>query len=576
VITFQPEQVTTDIVAGLNSDPTTDQNFTGIDYAWGISSTGAALTILESGVSVLTVGTYTAATVLTIRHDGQVVQYLKDGVIARQIAAPNRTLFFDSSFFNPGALRNVNFTSVVPVPAVPFIATGACYVSNNIARIICEAPPAFSSGAVYSTQAHANGCIVSAQGEEIGSPVSSSCDFGLDQTPIAGGSLDYSWALTGSGAAIFKDLSLQANTGAITLDTILQIAYDGKFVTFIRDGVIIRQYPDPGKTFFARALMVSNGPSRGLRNLEYSPYGITTPDPFIARGNCVVSAGSIMKVGGASAWDSDVYSLVGYAQAHVQWKSTTGPSAGNRFMIGLNADPTTDQSFTSIGFAWYCDSGPARIFESGTEVGSGIGGTYTADTVWAVTFDGTNIRYLKDDVVIRTVAASGTMFMDSSFFDPGAVGCNCLEFGPSTTLPRIGTVQLTPNAATETYVSTQASFTLGPSGGLGIFQDVDSVTLPAKPVAYTAMVTYTAVMYETPTAQDGVFLITNSVGGGGSVFAGTRNLQTTPVGDRYTQRAQISVPANTAQGIAARWQTSSAGVTLFGQGGVFQVEQIKR
>jgi hypothetical protein len=98
-------------------------------------------------------------------------------------------------------------------------------------------------------------------------------------------------------------------------------------------------------------------------------------------------------------------------------------------MFGLNADPTTNSSYISIDYAFYCDLGNLRIYESGAN--RGTFGTYTPTSVLSITYDGQNIRYWRDGTLIRTVArAIGTpLYLDSSFYNINSE-LNSVGFGP--------------------------------------------------------------------------------------------------------------------------------------------------
>ena len=99
-------QTTGFVMFGLNSDPSTDGNYTSLDYAWFFDQNGV-LTIYESGVLVNSYGTYTTSTVLAITYDGTNIRYWKDGVLQRTVArATGNPLYFDSSFYNLNASIN--------------------------------------------------------------------------------------------------------------------------------------------------------------------------------------------------------------------------------------------------------------------------------------------------------------------------------------------------------------------------------------------------------------------------------------------------------------------------------------
>jgi hypothetical protein len=196
---------------------------------------------------------------------------------------------------------------------------------------------------------------------------------------------------------------------------VFSIQYDGEWVRYYRNGGLIREKSAPGLTLFMDSSFFH--PGAVATDVTVGPLTTATPNPFLARGNCKISGDSISKFNGSSAWDSDAYSIKGYPTCHVSFK----PTYTEDVMVGLNSDPTTDQSYTSIDYAWYVQTtgNVIGIYESGSSIGNF--GTYTPQTLLAITYDGTNIRYYKDDLTtaVRTVAVSGlTLFMDSAFYTP--------------------------------------------------------------------------------------------------------------------------------------------------------------
>jgi hypothetical protein len=89
-------------MVGLNADPSADQSYSSLDYAWYCFGDGGTLQIYESNSLVGTFGTYTAATVLAITYDGTTVTYWKDGVSIRTVTDAGKTFFLDSSFNTVG------------------------------------------------------------------------------------------------------------------------------------------------------------------------------------------------------------------------------------------------------------------------------------------------------------------------------------------------------------------------------------------------------------------------------------------------------------------------------------------
>lgn len=121
------------------------------------------------------------------------------------------------------------------------------------------------------------------------------------------------------------------------------------------------------------------------------------------------------------------------------------------FMIGLNADPTTDASFGSIDYALYCKSdGTLDIYSSGVLTVAGVG-SYSAGDVLAVTYNGYRFVFSRNGAELSTITnaafATVNMYADSSFYSVGAK-VSALSFGPMSKVSSIATGQILDGAAT--------------------------------------------------------------------------------------------------------------------------------
>jgi hypothetical protein len=317
--------------------------------------------------------------------------------------------------------------------------------------------------------------------------------FGLNSDPTTDQnytSLDFAWEVdvpTGAALAWIQTGSQNPTliASGLTSSDVLSVRYDGQWARWYRNGSLLKEWFEPGKVVFFDSSFYLPG-STAL-DVSFSALTGATPAPFIARGNCKVSDNNIIKQGGSAAWDSDCYSITGLPVCHCSFKAN-GVTGSDHWMAGLNTDPTTDQSYTSIDYAWYNDAGSLEIREGGSSVTTV--GTLTAATFLAITNDGSNIRYYKDDVTtpVRTVAASGlTTFFDCSLYDPGT-GLNSLRFGPTTNIAVADTGQIGNNAATDLYLVTAA----GPiSKGFSYADVVTPITGAVTKFACTAIFTAT-------------------------------------------------------------------------------------
>lgn len=149
---------------------------------------------------------------------------------------------------------------------------------------------------------------------------------------------------------------------------------------------------------------------------------------LINDANCTVGPNWIQRTTGSGAWNAAAHtreSYVGGAFCSFQFDGAVD------FVCGLTTDPTTDNSYTSIDYAWHGSlTTDARIFENGA--GIGIFGGYTSATVFSIVYDGRCVKYLKDGVVQRTVDAPPNLqlYFDSAVSTLGCKATN-IAFGPS-------------------------------------------------------------------------------------------------------------------------------------------------
>jgi hypothetical protein len=115
---FRLGDTTSNIMVGLNSDPSLNASYTSIDYAWYALS-GGTIQIYENGSYAQSVsGTYTVNDYFLITYDGTTVRYYINDTLVRSIArAISGLLYLDSSFYTPnGSIQAVSFGSLSHSP----------------------------------------------------------------------------------------------------------------------------------------------------------------------------------------------------------------------------------------------------------------------------------------------------------------------------------------------------------------------------------------------------------------------------------------------------------------------------
>jgi hypothetical protein len=172
---------------------------------------------------------------------------------------------------------------------------------------------------------------------------------------------------------------------------------------------------------------------------------ITGPSYFTLsyRGGVIkLGDGTYKKTSGSWSWNSDVYSLTGYTTNVVA--SAKAGEITSYIMFGLNTDPLTNSSYTSIDYAWYpAGNGRLYIYENGGYIGDY--GLFYTTTDLKIEYNGTQVIYYKDGVAQRSVNRSVglPLYFDSSFYNVGGSLRNVFfgEIGSLST-SKIATIQL--------------------------------------------------------------------------------------------------------------------------------------
>jgi len=441
---FQPLQVNKAYMIGLNSDPATDDTYTSLDFAWFINNNGICQAY-ESGTAVGSSFSYVAGDVFQIIYQGTTVTYLQNGVTRRTNSAvsANLQLWLDSAFNDVGGkATNVTFagtgagadgysTNVVTLwqraassPTLPsnditytFATQGMSPSPNNGWQ---TTPPAANGNPLWVTQATAfsNTTTATILHTAWTTPVQFTTD-GLNTATVVMYQRAAS-APTGSAAAPSATLTYTFSTGILTpsgsfngwsqsppagSNPCYQIQATASAVaTSATDTILTTEWSAP-------VLFVQNG-ANGTN-------GAST-FTLINRSSMTISGSTVTKTGGTSAWgNGSVTSAEAFTNgASCGFKSVDGT---HQVMIALNSDPNTDDSYTSLDYAWYINtSGNAQIWESNSYTGHQV--THTPGDVFQIVYSGTTVTYLQNGTSVWAhtgVSANQTLYLDSAFCEIG-------------------------------------------------------------------------------------------------------------------------------------------------------------
>jgi hypothetical protein len=186
----------------------------------------------------------------------------------------------NSDFFRRSAIQKVT----IPLPTQNYITSGSGIYSNNIKinfPINARTPEVVGAGMGAVGNIFTKSAITAAWDSQVYSNVSYNSNmyaeakanqanaaimFGLNTDPTLNASfasLDYAWYFLGGGTLqIYENGGFVGDFGPYTTLTKLRIEYDGEWVSYLRDGVVIRATPVKNKNeyyYFDSSFNTPNG-----------------------------------------------------------------------------------------------------------------------------------------------------------------------------------------------------------------------------------------------------------------------------------------------------------------------------
>jgi hypothetical protein len=339
------------------------------------------------------------------------------------------------------------------------------------------------------------------------------------------------------------------------------------------NGVLVHSAPIAELSLFMGIAMAN--PGCVLSDVEFTPYATTAPAQFIATGNCIVNDTSVIKTGGVNGWDSSFYSIIGYPNCFITAKPS---SLGNYDMFGFSTTPSVSPSYANGNFMWY-SNGPNNVWQI-HELGNLIGnfGPITLKDRASITYDGGFVRYYLNEVLQRTVAASGlTLYAFGSLYSPTG-GYNSVEFGPGINVPLVDTGGLGTLAATEVASTTFASVNI-PNGST---TQLAAVTLGPFLFDATIVLTSVTTFSVTSATNSSKYIITLRVSQFSTIVGQCSQTPIIPTSGTLAQisntvEALYSLPAGTALQFVLQGFDATADTTrTLTATGLFKAEVIKR
>jgi hypothetical protein len=148
-------------------------------------------------------------------------------------------------------------------------------------------------------------------------------------------------------------------------------------------------------------------------------------------GDVVVGTTYAFKFGNSQEWNAQLVGTEGF-RGGIQLSFRIG-STGCSFMAGLNEDPFSNWSWDTLNHAFYVEGGgQLYIAESGNPTAQHVGAWQQGDLL-IVRYDNRRVQYFQNGTRVRSVdvAADQLLFVDSSFFHPGA-RMDAISYSPAS------------------------------------------------------------------------------------------------------------------------------------------------
>jgi len=177
-------------------------------------------------------------------------------------------------------------------------------------------------------------------------------------------------------------------------------------------------------------------------------YTVSGDKTITFSGNNVTSSG-----GTDNSWSGSFYSDIGYSSAcAISFKIGSANFGLIRYMIGLNTDPTTNNSYGSIDYTWYINTTITTLYSAGSNVVPQNGGNFSVaigDTL-SLVYDGISKIYCYHNATLKhtfTGVSASKFYLDSSFYDNITTEVDDVRFAPIQNIDygSIGGVTIAPN-----------------------------------------------------------------------------------------------------------------------------------
>lgn len=429
-VEFQTLETNLSKTAGLSMGDS-NQNYSDIDYAIRLDANGN-IYVDEQGVNKGTFGPYSTSDVFRVEVLSGHVRYVKNGVVFHSsVALPAYPLRLDTSLYHSGAtLVNASIK-----------ACSGCIVPGMWNNVFSAFAGTNASDGNYLTRGPGNAWSAGASSFDVIDVGSNGyAEFKtneINKSKTAGLSvsdddqnyndIDYAIRLDANGNIYVDELGVNKGTfGLYTTNDVFRVEVLGGRVRYVKNGVVFHSSATP----VSAALRLDT-------SLYHAGATITHASLVACPGwDCVIPGawdnvfkvfastnetdGNNLRRGPGNAWDAGavLFNTIPSGNGYVQFRTN---ELGKSKVAGLGSGDSS-QHYNDIEYAIRLDAnGNIYIDESG--VNKGVFGLYATSDVFRVEFLDGDVKYWKNDTLLRTVhnvTPTYPLLFDSSLYHQDA------------------------------------------------------------------------------------------------------------------------------------------------------------
>lgn len=357
-LSFRSQQLNQALLIGFSSNPTVDQSYSNMDASWHLSGNGRCY-VYVGGSVLKDVDVYDTNSTFAITYDGQRIRWYRNGLEVHSIAsAPDRTFYFDSSFYQPNiGVKDVAFGPMVAASAgamtlVPINSNTSVQGSS----VSCYTDGGWGAAAAVSQESYQGGCsatfLLPANGGK-------NVMAGLSQTGFNGdagfGVITFALhhADNGNTGAYINGNFYGSGPNIATSSALGKVEYDGRYVRWYINGNVFSTFDWMGPTgdgasevtkLFFRCALASSQPR--LDNIVFLPRG--------AIGKNGVDGLPGDRGNDGTTW----YPYIAYANSPDGSVDFTTGEPGNRAYVGTATGTSASEPQIPGLYAWSQYKGP--------------------------------------------------------------------------------------------------------------------------------------------------------------------------------------------------------------------------